>query len=76
MFKQPLEALAQNLDGRGIPYMVVGGQAVLLYCEPRLTRDILPYLRRWLNEFQESLGRPFTEDFERLRAGTVSPATS
>ena len=23
-----------------IPYMVVGGQAVLLYGEPRLTRDI------------------------------------
>jgi len=28
------------LDEAGIPYMVVGGQAVLLYGEPRLTKDI------------------------------------
>jgi len=28
------------LDGREIPYMLIGGQAVLLYGRPRLTRDI------------------------------------
>ena len=32
--------LAQALDRAGIPYMVIGGQAVLVYGEPRLTRDI------------------------------------
>lgn len=32
--------LAAALDSAEIPYMVVGGQAVLLYGEPRLTRDI------------------------------------
>ncbi len=40
MFEQLLEQLAQGLDDRAIPYMVVGGQAVLLYGEPRLTRNI------------------------------------
>lgn len=32
--------MAQHLDGHGIPYMIIGGQAVLLYGRPRLTRDI------------------------------------
>ncbi len=40
MFQHLLEALANSLDSRNIPYMIVGGQAVLLYGEPRLTRDI------------------------------------
>ena len=40
MFQQLLTSIAQALDARGLPYMVIGGQAVLLYGEPRLTRDI------------------------------------
>lgn len=40
MFQQLLETIALSLEKRGIPYMVIGGQAVLLYGEPRLTRDI------------------------------------
>jgi len=40
MFEQLLEAIAQGLARLGIPYMLIGGQAVLLYGEPRLTRDI------------------------------------
>jgi len=40
MFQQLLETIALSLDQRSIPYMVIGGQAVLLYGEPRLTRDI------------------------------------
>lgn len=40
MFEELLKKLAQALDVAGIPYMVFGGQAVLLYGEPRLTRDI------------------------------------
>jgi len=40
MFEQVLESIAQGLERLGIPYMVIGGQAVLLYGEPRLTRDI------------------------------------
>jgi hypothetical protein len=40
VFEALLERLARALDRHGIPYMVIGGQAVLLYGEPRLTRDI------------------------------------
>jgi hypothetical protein len=40
MFPRLLDALARKLDEFEIPYMVIGGQAVLFYGEPRLTRDI------------------------------------
>ncbi len=40
MFIQLLERISQSLKQRQIPYMVIGGQAVLIYGEPRLTRDI------------------------------------
>ncbi len=35
-----LETLAKALEGAGLPYMLIGGQAVLLYGEPRLTQDV------------------------------------
>lgn len=40
MFQKLLEKIAQELLNQRIPYMVIGGQAVLLYGEPRLTKDI------------------------------------
>jgi len=40
MFQELLKRVARALDDAHIPYMVSGGQAVLLYGEPRLTRDI------------------------------------
>jgi len=40
MFERLLERIANALDAAAIPYMVIGGQAVLLYGEPRLTKDI------------------------------------
>jgi hypothetical protein len=40
MFKELLSKLGQGLAAKNIPYMVIGGQAVILYGEPRLTRDI------------------------------------
>ncbi|MFH0922285.1 MAG: hypothetical protein V1913_18220, partial [Fibrobacterota bacterium] len=40
MFKELLKKIAHALDSAQIPYMIVGGQAVLLYGEPRLTQDI------------------------------------
>ncbi len=36
MFQKLLENIASALDERNLPYMVIGGQAVLLYGEPRL----------------------------------------
>ena len=40
MFENLLEKIARGLGEYEIPYMVIGGQAVLLYGEPRLTKDI------------------------------------
>lgn len=40
MIEQLLHKIAQSLDEKNIPYMIIGGQAVLLYGSPRLTRDI------------------------------------
>ena len=40
MFEKILARAAKCLKASKIPYMVIGGQAVLLYGEPRLTRDI------------------------------------
>lgn len=40
MFEKIISSIGSALEGRNIPYMLIGGQAVLLYGEPRLTRDI------------------------------------
>lgn len=40
MFSALLARIASTLETRGIPYMVIGGHAAVLYGEPRLTRDI------------------------------------
>lgn len=40
MFQQLIETLALALDEQRIPYMLIGGQAVLLYGEARLTQDV------------------------------------
>jgi hypothetical protein len=40
VFQKLLEKIAQELLNQRIPYMVIGGQAVLVYGEPRLTKDI------------------------------------
>ncbi len=40
MFQEIIERLALALEDKKISYMFIGGQAVLLYGEPRLTKDI------------------------------------
>jgi len=40
MFQVLLKRIVRELTKLNIPYMLIGGQAVLLYGEPRLTRDI------------------------------------
>lgn len=40
MFRETISRLASALEKHDIPYMIIGGQAVLLHGEPRLTRDI------------------------------------
>jgi predicted nucleotidyltransferase len=38
--KELLKKIAKSLSKKGIEYMIIGGQAVLIYGEPRLTKDI------------------------------------
>jgi len=40
VFQNLLKKIARILDSYDIPYMVIGGQALLIYGEPRLTKDI------------------------------------
>jgi len=40
VIEELITKIAQCLDQDEIPYMIIGGQAVLLYGTPRLTRDI------------------------------------
>ena len=39
-FKEVLKTVSRIFEENKIPYMVIGGQAVLVYGEPRFTRDI------------------------------------
>jgi hypothetical protein len=71
MFEELLARLGSALDKHSIPYMIIGGQAVLLYGEPRLTRDIdTVYIRRWLEQFdllsEDSGGKRYTTIFEEI----------
>jgi predicted nucleotidyltransferase len=40
MIEKLIKKTAKQLDQQKIPYMIIGGQAVLVYGRPRLTRDI------------------------------------
>jgi predicted nucleotidyltransferase len=40
MFEELISRLGMSLSKKKIPYMIIGGQAVLLYGSPRLTKDI------------------------------------
>lgn len=55
MFARLLERLARGLNQAGLHYMVIGGQAVLLYGEPRLTKDIDITIGADLNRLPEVL---------------------
>lgn len=58
MFQRLLKKVSHQLRKDSIPYMVIGGQAVLLYGEPRLTRDIditLGVGVRELNKLKETI---------------------
>ncbi len=40
MFQPLLAKLSEGFENQKIPYMIIGGQAVLIYGEPRFTKDI------------------------------------
>ena len=53
MFQRLLKKISRELRKVSIPHMVIGGQAVLLYGEPRLTRDIDITLGIGVNELNK-----------------------
>ncbi len=40
MFEALISRIAQALERAGLPYMIIGGQAVLRYGTPRMTKGI------------------------------------
>lgn len=71
MILKTLKEVAHFLSEAGIPYMVIGGQAVLQYGEPRFTQDIditiglIPEeLRKALDALPQEIFRLLPEDVE------------
>ena len=56
MFDRLLELLARTFDRAALPYMIIGGQAVLVYGEPRLTRDVDVTLGVDVDRLEDVLG--------------------
>lgn len=78
MFEEIISRVASSLRKHGIPYMIIGGHAVLLYGEPRLTRDIditLGVNTDWLNILLKILQdislRPLPEEIESFVRQTM-----
>lgn len=82
MFEKILSQIGVSLNKHNLPYMVVGGQAVLFYGEPRLTRDIditlgvdVDHLRDVLAVVQELNLKPLPKEIESfVRQTMVLPA--
>ncbi len=49
------EELLKLFNGNGVKYLVVGGHAVMLYTEPRYTKD----LGVWIEASEENAGKVF-----------------
>jgi len=71
MFEKILSKIGTVLKKHNIPYMIIGGQAVLLYGEPRLTRDIditlgvnTEYLDELLKVIRELSLKPIPENIK------------
>ena len=55
MFQKLIAKIAEKLNKANVPYMIIGGQAVLLYGEPRLTKDIDITLGVGVEEYKKLL---------------------
>ena len=78
MFEEILARIGGTLNKHNLPYMIIGGQAVLLYGEPRLTRDIdvtlgfdTDRLNQLLAILQEIPLKPIPEDIESFVKQTM-----
>ncbi len=78
MFEEILAKIGASFKNHEIPYMIIGGQAVLFYGEPRLTRDIditlglgIEHIAEILTIVQELSLRPIPEDIESFVKQTM-----
>ena len=78
MFEEILSRIGSCLKKHNIPYMIIGGRAVLLYGEPRLTRDIditlgisPERLKELLTVVRELSLKPIPEDIESFVQQTM-----
>src|SRR3990170_2910964 len=78
MFEEILSRIGECLKRHNLPYMIIGGQAVLLYGEPRLTRDIditlgvdTNHLNQLLAILQKIPLKPIPEDIESFVKQTM-----
>ncbi|MFH0811598.1 MAG: hypothetical protein V2A69_01980, partial [Pseudomonadota bacterium] len=78
MFEEILSRIGASLGRNKIPYMIIGGQAVLLYGEPRLTRDIdvtlgvnTDHLHKLLTVVQDLFLKPLPNDIESFVKQTM-----
>jgi len=82
MFEKILSRIGASLERHRLPYMIIGGQAVLLYGEPRLTRDIditlgidIDQLEKLLVVIRELSLKPLPADIDSfVRETMVLPA--
>jgi predicted nucleotidyltransferase len=82
MFEKILSGIGASLTSHNIPYMIIGGQAVLLYGEPRLTKDIditlgvsIDHLDELLTITRELSIKPLPRDIQSfVRQTMVLPA--
>ena len=78
MFDKTLSKIGKSLKKHDLPYIIIGGQAVLLYGEPRLTRDIditlgvsVDLLETLLSVVKELSLKPLPEDIEKFVRQTM-----
>ncbi|MEK6590679.1 MAG: nucleotidyltransferase [Nitrospinota bacterium] len=78
MFEEILSNIGACLKKYNLPYMIIGGQAVLLYGEPRLTRDIditlgitIDHLNNILAVAKEISLKPIPENIESFVKQTM-----
>lgn len=78
MFEELIIRVSECLEKNGLPYMIIGGQALLLYGEPRLTRDIDITLGAGTDRLKDLIAitkelslKPIPEDFESFVKKTM-----
>ncbi len=78
MFEELLARLAREMSSAHVPYMIIGGQAVQVYGEPRMTKDIdvtvglgLEGIGRVLAVCRNARLKPLADDVEQFARDTM-----